>query len=313
MQSQASSTTLAASSPQLGGTVQTYAWKWQGRSLAIAYETLGSGRPVLLLPAMSTVSTRAELAQLAAKLATEFQVIALDWPGFGDSDRPPLEYQPALFRQFLQDFVRAQFTEPLAVVAAGHGAGYALACSELKPALWSRIVAIAPTWRGPLAVMGAPEGVRNGVRALVRSPLVGQILYGLNTRPGFLKWMYRRHVFVDADKLTPDYIEQRYQGTQKPGARFAPAAFVTGGLDPAQSRAEILTTCKALAPLKIPMLAIVAEQAPPSSKAGMEAIAALPNVQAIRLPGTLGMAEEYGSNVAVTILPFLQKGDEYNS
>lgn len=299
MQSQVKDMTVVTHSPQLGGTVQTYAWQWQGRSLTIAYETLGAGRPVLLLPAMSTVSTRGELAQLAAKLAAEFQVIALDWPGFGDSDRPPLDYQPALFRQFLQDFVRAQFAEPVAVVAAGHGAGYALMCAEL----WSRIVAIAPTWRGPLAVMGAPEAMRSGVRALVRSPLVGQFLYGLNTRPSFLKWMYRRHVFVDETKLTPDYIDRRYQGTQKPGARFAPAAFVTGGLDPAQSRTEILTTCEALT---VPMLAIVAEQAPPSSKAGMEAIAALPHVQSIRLPGTLGMAEEFARDVAVAILPFLQ-------
>jgi len=311
MQSQVKGTTATTPAPQLGGTVQTYAWQWQERSLTITYETLGSGRPILLLPAMSTVSTRGELAQLATKLAAEFQVTALDWPGFGDSDRPPLEYQPPLFRQFLQDFVRAQFTEPvaavaaghgtepIAVVAAGHGAGYALMCAEL----WSQIVAIAPTWRGPLAVMGAPEAMRSGVRALVRSPLVGQFLYGLNTRPGFLKWMYRRHVFVDETKLTPDYIDRRYQGTQKPGARFAPAAFVTGGLDPAQSRTEILTACEALT---VPMLAIVAEQAPPSSKAGMEAIAALPHVLSIRLPGTLGMAEEFARDVAVAILPFLQ-------
>lgn len=291
--------TIATHPPQIGGTVQTYTWQWQGRSLTVAYETLGSGRPVLLLPAMSTVSTRNELATLTADLAAEFQVTALDWPGFGDSDRPAVEYQPELFRQFLPAFVREQFAKPPAVVAAGHGAGYALARAEL----WSRIVAVAPTWRGPLAVMGAPEAMRDGLRALVRSPLVGQVLYGLNTRPEFLKWMYRRHVFVDAAKLTPDYIERRYQGTQKSGARYAPAAFVTGGLDPFESREDILAACKALT---IPMLAIVAEQAPPSSKAGMEAIAALPNVQSTQMPGTLGMAEEYGREVAAKILPFLR-------
>ena len=50
---------------------------------------------------------------------------------------------------------------------------------------------------------------------------------------------------------------------------------------------------------------VVAEQAPPASKAEMEAIAALPKVQSTRLPGTLGQAEEYGAAVAEQIQPFL--------
>jgi hypothetical protein len=52
-------------------------------------------------------------------------------------------------------------------------------------------------------------------------------------------------------------------------------------------------------------MVIVAEQAPPASKAEMEAIAALPDVQSTRLPGTLGLAEEYGDALAQEISPFL--------
>ncbi|MEM8614479.1 MAG: alpha/beta hydrolase, partial [Cyanobacteria bacterium P01_H01_bin.105] len=122
-------------------------------------------------------------------------------------------------------------------------------------------------------------------------------------RPAFLKWMYRRHVFVNEDNLTSGYIAQRHQGTQKSGARYAPAAFVTGGLDPVQTRDAFLDYFESL---PIPTLVIVGEQAPPSSKAEMEAMALLPQVQSVRLPGTLGMAEEYGKAVAEAVLPFLQ-------
>ena len=281
------------------GTVTTYTWHWQGQPLSIATETLGSGPPVLLLPAFSTVSTRAELAQLAQGLAAHAQVTLLDWPGFGDSDRPKLPYQPSLYHQFLQDFVRDQFTEPVAVVAAGHAAGYALALTA-----WSQMILVAPTWRGPLAVMGVPDSIRHGVRELVRSPLVGQLLYGLNTRPGFLKWMYQRHVFVDADQLTPDYLDQRYQGTQQPGARYAPAAFVTGSLDPMQTRADWLA---ALAAQSAPVTVMVAERAPRASKAEMEAMAAQPQVQVMRFPGSLGLAEEFGTAIAKTLEPQFQQ------
>lgn len=165
------------------------------------------------------------------------------------------------------------------------------------------MVLIAPTWRGPLAVMGAPVAMRRGIRQLVRSPVVGSALYGLNTRPGFLRWMYRRHVFVDETQLTPEFIAQRYQNTQQSGARYAPAAFVTGGLDPVDEREEFLAGLTRQAE---PVMLIVAEQAPPGSKAEMEAMAQLPNVQAAYLPGSLGMAEEFGDAIALAILPFLE-------
>lgn len=183
-------------------------------------------------------------------------------------------------------------------MAAGHAAGYALDFQS-----WARMVLIAPTWRGPLAVMGAPVALRRGIRQLVRSPVIGPVLYGLNTRPGFLKWMYRRHVFVDETQLTPQLMAQRYQNTQQSGARYAPAAFVTGGLDPVDEREELLT---GLARQPAPVMVIVAEQAPPGSKAEMEAMAKLPNVQAAYLPGSLGMAEEFGDAISPAILSFLQ-------
>ncbi len=168
--------------------VSTYTWHWQGQTINIVSETSGSGPSVLMLPAFSTVSTRAELAALAKQLTPHFQITTIDWPGFGESDRPRLAYHPDFYRQFLQAFVKETFPQDVAVIAAGHAAGYALAIKS-----WSRMVLVAPTWRGPLAAMGAPESIRSGVRELVRAPLIGQFLYGLNTRPGFLKWMYSRH------------------------------------------------------------------------------------------------------------------------
>jgi hypothetical protein len=57
--------------------------------------------------------------------------------------------------------------------------------------------------------------------------------------------------------------------------------------------------------LACPVMVVVAEQAPPASKAEMEAILALLGVQFTRLPGTLGLAEEYGDATAKEIRPFL--------
>lgn len=282
--------------------VQSYNWLHQSKTVTIAYETLGQGSPVLLLPAFSTVSSRTELTGIAQILAPHAQVIALDWLGFGESDRPRLEYNRSLYQQLLQDFVRDCCPHPLAIVAAGHAAGYAMQLAQHQPSVCTKLLLVAPTWKGPLRAMGAPMPVAAGVRNLVRSPLLGQGLYALNTHPAFLKWMYQRHVYVDRDKLTPEFMTIKHRITQQPGARFAPAAFVTGGLDPMDDREEWLKVGRSLS---LPMQVIIPEQAPPKSKAEMEALATLPQIQVKRLPGTLGLHEEYASEVATIAVPFL--------
>ncbi len=282
---------------------QSYNWLYQEQSLSIAYDILGQGSPVLLLPAFSTVSSRTELAGIAQILSPHFQVIALDWLGFGGSDRPRVHYDRSLYQQLLQDFVQDCCPHPLAIVAAGHAAGYAIHLAQRQPSLCSKLLLVAPTWKGPFQAMGAPEPVASGARNLVRSPLLGQALYALNTHPAFLKWMYQRHVYVDGDKLTPDFITNKHQITQQPGARFAPAAFVTAGLDPMQDREEWLKVGQSLS---MPVKAIVPEQSPPKSKAEMEALTALPHIQEQRISGTLGVYEEYAAEVGHIALEFLQ-------
>jgi len=286
----------------IGGAVNKYLWAWQGKELAVVYETLGEGTPVLLLPAFSTVSTRGEMGGIATSLSSQFRVVTLDWPGFGDSARPPLNYQPALYHKFLQDFVKDVLDRPTAVVAAGHAAGYAMQLAQEMPQSCSRIVLVAPTWRGPLPTMGAPAQLAGIVRQLVRSPFVGQTLYKLNTTPSFLRFMYGRHVYADDAPLTPEFIAHKWQITQQPGARYAPAAFVTGAIDPVRERSEFLAWFQ---PMPVPIMVVIGEQSPSKSRAEMEALTTFSGIQTKWLPGSLGLHEEYSAQLVETILPFL--------
>jgi len=55
---------------------QEYLWNWDQQTF-LSYETLGQGSPVLLLPAFSTVSSRSEVQEIAARLATQHQAVTL--------------------------------------------------------------------------------------------------------------------------------------------------------------------------------------------------------------------------------------------
>jgi pimeloyl-ACP methyl ester carboxylesterase len=289
--------------PVIAATTSTYQWSWQGQSLTIAYETIGEGSPILLLPAFSTVSSRTEMSGLAARLRSQFQVTTVDFPGFGDSSRPRLDYAPPLYRQFLADFVRDIYTSPVMIIAAGHAAGYALNLAATVPDRVAKLVLVAPTWRGPLPTMARGQKPwLKGVRELIRTPLLGQFLYQLTTTPSFLAFMYRRHVYSQPSKLTPDVLTQKRQLTQQSGARYGAAAFVTGGLDPYLDRSAAIADLQSLT---IPVLVAIGESSPPKSKAEMSALAAVPNVISYTLPGTLGMHEEYPAEISDVILPFL--------
>jgi pimeloyl-ACP methyl ester carboxylesterase len=290
-------------SPVAAARPSIYQWSWQGQPLSIAYDTQGQGAPILLLPAFSTVSSRTEMSGLAELLESQFQVTTVDFPGFGDSSRPRVDYASPLYRQFLADFVRDRFTSPVTIIAAGHAAGYALNLAATVPSSVAKLVLVAPTWRGPLPTMARGQKPwQAGVRELIRTPILGQFLYQLNTTPSFLAFMYRRHVYSDPNTLTPAVLSQKRQLTQQPGARYGAGAFVTGGLDPYLDRAAAIAHLQSLT---IPTFIAIGQSCPPKSTAEMQALAAVPPVISQTLPGTLGMHEEYHAEIYAAILPFL--------
>ena len=57
-------------------------WSWEGHEVRVGYDRLGVGPLVLLLPALSSISTRREMRPLQERLASDFATVAIDWPGF---------------------------------------------------------------------------------------------------------------------------------------------------------------------------------------------------------------------------------------
>ncbi len=295
--------TINSVSDQLGDNC-TYNWQWQNQNIAVVYDVQGipeqqstPRRSILLLPAFSTVCSRTEMAEIAHTLSAHYQVTRIDWPGFGDSGRPRAVYEPEFYQQFLTDFVRDCLPHPTNVVAAGHTAGYVLQLAQTQPDWFDQIILVAPTWRGPLpAMMSGQKHWFKFLRNLVRTPLLGQALYGVNTTKRFLDMMYRRHVYANPDNITPELIATKRQISQQPGARFAPVAFVTGGLDPVIDQASFHRLCQ-----NLQISVIIGADSPPKSLAEMRLMAELPGVTSVTLPGTLGMHEEYATLVAAEI------------
>ena len=291
--------------PQLGGNLETLQVDLAGRQLRLVLERRGpAAAPLwLLLPALSTVSSRGEWKAFADAMGDRRQLVSFDWPGFGDSDCPAIAYDAALLRSALRavlSYLRTTTRQLPIVVAAGHSASVALGLATEWSGLWQELVLVAPTWRGPLPTMtGLPQQQFNWLRSLVAAPCIGPALYRLNTSRMVLRLMLRRHVWVAPALLTPARIREQQLLARRPGARFASVAFVSGGLDPVGDRTWWLQQARLL---KCPLQVVLAAEAPPRSKKEMEVLAWEAADQLSVIPGRLGLHQEFGALLARQLL-----------
>lgn len=265
---------------------------------------LGQGRPLLMLPALSSISTREEMRPLAERLGAGFRVLVPDWPGFGRAPAPARAWCPDDLRGFLANLVAERFSVPVPVLAAGHAAAYALDLAASHPGTVARVALVAPTWRGPLpTVVQGYRGWQAGLRRLVGAPLVGPLVYRLNVNRPVVRMMMKEHVLADPTSLTPERLAAKVEVTRRRNARFASAAFVTGGLDLVRSREAFHDLLRRA---KVPILTVWGPETPARSRAEMEALAALPDVAITPLPrGALGVYEEHPAEVAAATASFL--------
>ena len=277
-------------------------WNWQGEAVSVGVTRAGAGPALLMLPALSSISTRREMRPLQERLASDYATVAVDWPGFGDAPRPAMAWHPDAYRAFLAEMLAVE--RPFATVAAGHAAGYCLAAARARPGAAGRLCLMAPTWRGPLpTVMGKRHKVFAGIARAGDLPVIGAALYRLNVNPFMVRMMALGHVYVDPGALPASLLAEKLAVTRAAGARHASIRFVVGELDPMQGREEFLDAAKHVSD---PILLVYGADTPAKSKAEMEALAALPNVRAALLPaGKLAIHEEFADQAAARLRAFL--------
>jgi len=207
----------------LDGDDETYRW----RGFDVAYAEAGDpdDRDLLLFHGINAAASSHEFYRVFAKLSEEYHVIAPDLPGFGRSDRPPLLYSASLYETFVADAMAdlSDADEPPAVVASSLTGAYAAAAAH--DVAVAELVLICPTDTS----MG---GRRTWLRGLVRSPVVGEAVHNVVVSEPSLRYFHDDHGYYDVGKLDDDVVDYEWETGHQPGARFAPASFLSGFLDP---------------------------------------------------------------------------------
>uniref|UniRef100_A0A7N0ZZF0 AB hydrolase-1 domain-containing protein n=1 Tax=Kalanchoe fedtschenkoi TaxID=63787 RepID=A0A7N0ZZF0_KALFE len=324
----AASTSLEVSKSSHRSKGSEWEWKYKGNAINIYYEEHAKdgaepAKNILMVPTISDVSTVEEWRLVAEDLVqreggVNWRATIVDWPGLGYSGRPKMEYDADVMERFLADFINAPDSpvnsreNDLVVFGGGHAATIAVRAAGkglVKPAA---IAAVAPTWAGPLPIVfGRDSGMESRyefLRGTLRAPALGWMMYNvLVSNEKAIQSQYKSHVYADPSNVTPAIIESRYALTKQKGARYVPAAFLTGLLDPVKTREEFL---QLLAELEGKMLVLVVSSkgSPRRSKAEMEALRGAKGVtKFVEVVGALLPHEEYPTVVAEELYLFLQE------
>ncbi|KAF7840411.1 Alpha/Beta hydrolase fold [Senna tora] len=307
----------------------TWKWKFNDNNINIYYEEhvkdgAEPSQNILLMPTISDVSTVEEWRLVARDIVQRdgkdnWRATIVDWPGLGYSDRLKLDYNADVLENFLVEFINAPNSpikqsenDDLVIFGGGHAASIVIRAANKGLVKPKAVAAVAPTWAGPLPIVFGRDSsmeTRYGLlRGTLKAPAVGWMMYNmLVSNEKAIESQYKSHVYANPDNVTPGIVESRYALTKQKGARYLPAAFLTGLLDPVTSREEFLELFAALEG-KTPVLVISTKGSPRRSKAEMEALKGAKGVSKfVEVPGALLPQEEYPDIVAEELYQFLQE------
>lgn len=206
--------------PPLDGRRGTFRW----RGMDVAYTEAGdaSDPTVVLFHGVNAAGSSGEYRTLWDELAADYHVVAPDFPGFGCSDRPPIDYDGDLYTAFVAAFLE-QYDEP-AVLAASLAGGYvasALADDSIDP---RALVLVCPS-------TGVMPGPNPWARGVVRAPLLGNLLVDAATSRYSIRRSNADHGYYDVGNADDAWLDYQWRSAHQRGAKHAVAAFVGGYLN----------------------------------------------------------------------------------
>ncbi len=243
------------------------------------------GRPLVLLHSINAAASSYEMAPLFEHYRGQRSVYALDWPGYGFSERSARVYSAQLFADALVEFLATQVGEAADVVALSLGAEFAARAALAHPELFHSLTLISPTGMNPTRLANGTQvarqtGISNALHPVLSAGLWGRPLFDLVASHSSISFFLRKSF---SQAVPPGFVEYAYASAHQPGAEHAPLYFLSGKLFTPQVRSLIYEK------IKTPTLVIYDRDGYTSFGALEELLLLNPAWQAVRLVPSQGM------------------------
>lgn len=191
--------------------------------------------PLLLIHSVNAAASAAELRPVYELAAATRPVMALELPGFGSSDRPPLAYTPELMTQAILAAVaawrRLGVDQPVDLLAVSLSCEFAARAALRQPELFRSLSLVSPTGlesRHRERYEGGRTHDRPWLRALLERGPWSNALFRLLTSERSMRYFLRRT--WGSSQIDETLLAYNRLSVRAPGARHAPYAFIGGAL-----------------------------------------------------------------------------------
>lgn len=185
---------------------------WETETGEVAYRSVGTGRPLLLIHSMMLGASNREWDDVIDAFAEKYHVYAIDLPGFGNSFCPDEPWTAYQYAKFLHEFIENVVKRPVCVCGANGGADLALTLSMLYPEQVKRMVLVSPEGIGK----GFATEEDTKQMSLLLSPVAGTQKFLLGTSRKAIKTQLE-DAFFAKETISAELV-QRYADAARFGS-----------------------------------------------------------------------------------------------
>lgn len=172
-------------------------------NLLVHYEIQGQGRVVLLLHGWG--DSLKGLARLQRQLATQYQVVSLDLPGFGTTQSPAGDWDLDDYGKFLNAFLVKVAVAPYAVIGHSNGGALAIRAIALKLLQPEKLVLLAAA-----GIRSGNSGKRLLLKAVAKTGKAATVVLPKATRAKLRQKLYGA---AGSDLLVVEHMQATFKKT----------------------------------------------------------------------------------------------------
>ena len=209
--------------------VEVRYYRWRGEDLAYTVAGDPEAEPLVLVHGIYAGASSFEFRKNFGELSESFRVYALDLLGCGMSERPAKRYGPEDVTSQIEDFVREEVGRRAHLVASSLSGALAIPAAVRSPRLFGKLVLVCPT--GYVSLDRRSGLLGDFIYGLFLAPVLGDSLYHAIVSRRGIRYYLTRMAYHDPSFVTEDLIDGYYQAGHGQGAKYLPAAFVSGKLN----------------------------------------------------------------------------------
>lgn len=206
-------------------------YPWHG--VDVVYQSLGQGRPLVLLHSFGPGHAGDEWRRAAELLAENARVFVPDLLGWGQSGtamaRSGRAYDGELYIELISQFLKDVVREPAVLAAAGLPAAYAVQIAVDQPETVLGLGLVVP--HGMEDHSDEPDIKDAVVHRLLRLPILGTSALNLYTSHSAMTNYLRHEVYASPALVDDALVEEHFRRAHQPGAQGALAAYLSGYLN----------------------------------------------------------------------------------